>query len=131
MRTRPIAAFVALAFLAALVVGLATRDTAGQFRQDVGPAAVLDQVELKLHAAPLRYAYPADVQEARRACFRAEREARGIPGTDPAYSAWWAANEGTAAQLDWSAAYDACKSRHDISGAKWSPEWWSNLVLVG
>jgi|SRR5882757_1729389 len=74
------------------------------------------------------YEYPSDVQAARKVCFRAEREARDIPGGDQEYIAWWNANEGTVAQLDWTAAFDACKDANEVAGAKWSAEWYSNLV---
>lgn len=74
------------------------------------------------------YQLPADVQAAQSACFRAEREARGIPGDRAAYLAWFEANRGTAAQLDWSAAHRACRHRYTQSGGMWN---WDALVYVG
>jgi len=74
------------------------------------------------------YEYPVSVQQARKVCFQTEREARDIPSGDQEYIVWFEANRGTAAQLDWSAAYDACKDANEVAGAKWSAEWYSNLV---
>ena len=74
------------------------------------------------------YELPADVQAAQRACFRAEREARGIPGDMDAYLAWFEAHRGTEAQLSWSRAHRACRHAHTQPGGMWN---WSGLVFVG
>lgn len=74
------------------------------------------------------YALPTEVQAAQSACFRAEREARGIPGDRAAYLAWFEANRGTALERDWSAAYRACRHRNTQPGGMWN---WAALVYVG
>lgn len=79
-------------------------------------------------AATVRYEYPASVQQARSECFSAERDARGIPSPDPAYTAWYEANRGNAAGNEWDSAYQGCKDAHDVSGTQWSAEWYANLV---
>jgi hypothetical protein len=73
------------------------------------------------------YVYPQWLQDKRNACFRTEREERGIPGERNAYIAWWNAHEGTAFRDDWSAAYDACKKNNPLPGGPWN---WSAMVLV-
>jgi hypothetical protein len=73
------------------------------------------------------FVYPVEIQEARKLCYRQEREARGIPGDMTVYVAWWDANVGTPAQLDWSAAYQACKDNHELPGGKWN---WDAMIEV-
>jgi hypothetical protein len=109
-------AAIILAFLPALVTGAAT--------------APADR-ELTLtasHEQGHRYfVYPVEIQEARKVCFRQEREVRGITGDKVSYVAWWNANVGTPAQLDWSAAYQACKDNHELPGGKWN---WDAMIEV-
>lgn len=92
----------------------------------VGPAAA--DPRCPVQAEVCIFELPADVQAAQRACFRAEREARGIPAGMDAYLAWWEANRGTPAQLDWTRAHTACRHNHTQPGGMWN---WSGLVFVG
>jgi hypothetical protein len=80
-----------------------------------------------LTAAHAHYRYPDHLIAARRVCYRAERDARGIPGDRAAYVAWWNAHAGTAERAGWEAAYDACNAAHELPGGKWD---WSAMVRV-
>lgn len=73
------------------------------------------------------FVYPLEIQQARSDCFRTEREARGIPGAQSAYVAWWNANAGTTERAAWSAAYAACKDQHELPGGQWN---WDAMIEV-
>jgi hypothetical protein len=79
------------------------------------------------HAVHRYFEYPAEIQTARLACFRTEREARGIPGDRPTYTVWFETNRGTAAWQDWRDAYQACKDNNALPGGPWN---WSAMVEV-
>jgi hypothetical protein len=74
------------------------------------------------------YVAPAEVQAARIACYRNERQARGIPGDRDAYLTWWEANQRTQVQAEWIRAHRACTYRYTQEGGFWA---WSGLVYVG
>lgn len=72
------------------------------------------------------YDFPAEEKAAADACYKAEREARGIPSGD-AYVEWWYAHEGTAERDDWSAAFQACKDAHLWQHGKWN---WDYMIPI-
>jgi len=120
----------AVAGLVGFLVATVSVEPVGRFDPNYGPAGGGLNIDLKASAAHARYVYPADIQAARKACFRAERVARDIPDGD-AYLVWFEANRGNAVWADWRAAFQACKDANEISGVKWSAEWYGNLVRVG
>lgn len=73
------------------------------------------------------YELPKDVQSARASCYETERETRGVPAERNAYLSWWRDNEGTATQLEWTAAFEACKTAHPMPGGKWN---FAGMTLV-
>ncbi|MFI7677863.1 hypothetical protein [Actinophytocola sp. NPDC049390] len=73
------------------------------------------------------YQFPESEQSAARACYRAERERRGIPGDRAGYIVWWNAHAGTQARADWTAAYQRCQDRHLWTQGKWN---WDAMVRV-
>lgn len=79
-------------------------------------------------ASACHYRLPASIQSARDACYRAEREARGIPGDRDAYIAWYDAHQGTKVWREWRAAFKRCQDRNEVPGGKWA---WSQMVYVG
>lgn len=116
----------AVAALVGFLVATIAIEPQGRFNPNVGPGAVVE-IENKAHTvAGMRYVYPADLQNARKACFAAAREARGIPG-GAAYNGWFEANYGNAAWANWDAAYEACKASNELPGGKWD---WANMVRV-
>jgi hypothetical protein len=119
----------AVAGLVGFLVATVSLEPVGRFNPNYGPAGSGLSIETKAYEGDRYYVYPADVQEARKACFRAERVARDIPD-GAAYLAWFEANHGNAAWADWDAAYQACKINNNIAGARWSDEWYGNLVQV-
>lgn len=74
------------------------------------------------------YRLPDDIEAARSACYRAEREERGIPGDRDAYIAWYEAHRGTSAGADWDRAYQRCKDQNELPGGKWA---WDQMIYVG
>lgn len=115
-----VAALVALAPLVGLAVAALT----------VGPtpsATAAPVVAVSAQAGDRLYVFPSDERQAFDACVTAEREARGIPGNEAAYRMWWTANQGTAAEQDWSAAFDQCVNGTLWQRGKWN---WDNMILV-
>lgn len=107
-----------LALLAVLGPGLAPM-----------PPAVIGAAGSTLVDGPHRiYRLPDNIVAARHACYRAEREARGIPGDHAAYIAWFDANRGTAKWTSWRAAYQRCQDRNQLPGGKWA---WHQMIYVG
>lgn len=74
------------------------------------------------------YRLPDNIAAARHACYRTEREERGIPGDRDAYVAWWNAHAGTPERADWNAAWHRCNDQHQLPGGKWD---WANMIYVG
>lgn len=72
------------------------------------------------------YDFPADEKAAVSACYKAEREARGIPSGD-AYVEWWYAHEGTPERADWHQAFEACQDAHLWQHGKWN---WDYMVPI-
>jgi hypothetical protein len=106
---------IAVLLVAAAVAGL------GVATVTVGKAAGSTQGAHRVYQQPQAWLDDAS------ACYRAEREARGIPGDMDAYVAWWHAHEGTQVRADWSAAYAACQDAHLWRQGMWN---WDSLVLV-
>jgi hypothetical protein len=78
------------------------------------------------------YAFPADVEQAREACFRAEEHrierefATYIPADEATYVAWF--DQGGPAVDAWGDAVQACQDQHTQPGGKWN---WDALIFVG
>jgi len=91
------------------------------------PSAAGSSERCPASAGVCYYRLPANIQEARNACYRAEGARLGVPQTSGAYIAWW--NSATPAQrATWDRAFTACQDRHQLPGGKWA---WDEMVFVG
>lgn len=84
---------------------------------------------LSADAAPTtvyHYQLPKNVVDARQVCFEHVASVRHIPSGD-AYITWWNTHKGTAAQREWTAAFEQCKIDNPMPGGKWN---WDGMTLV-
>lgn len=113
-----------------LLVACAVLAGLGVASAAVGGSATAKQVTEQAVEQPdntVYWRWPDDERDAFIACFNAEREARNIPGDLASYRVWWAANEGTPAEIDWTAAHDACVAAHLWKHGRWN---WDYMVRV-
>jgi hypothetical protein len=97
-----------------------------------GPTYVLTQPSVEADSSPPAtvvnyYELPKSVTDARDACYRTAAEDRGIPTERNAYITWWNANEGTAAEVEWTAAFERCTDGNPMPGGKWN---FAGMTLV-